>query len=329
MPTAGELIFGSNIWGPGVFNTSGVEPEGRSTWQYHTWRTVRTLAWSSDVTQEKITRLFHDAISVAGDELLHREPYKLDKNLTSYQNSSNFVSHLLTTRPPQDPTVIPDHLLEANSSGLQVGTSNSAAMLKAGTLKNLNQLAIRVHDLVMGVALLDLHSKIPACSNRTELNNYKQMLNTMKKELERVKFAWGPLAGFLTCGVRGLLLVTKDHSQLTVGNCMALLGAAEEVQKLDDIQMKETIWFRTHDYIMGLLKKGYSVSQGNVESGQIVVSKLKLAKCIAYDVGHYWSVQVPGVGCALLPEAYTAMVKLNPAHLLYSGEEEDAMDTNM
>jgi hypothetical protein len=32
-------------------------------------------------------------------------------------------------------------------------------------------------------------------------------------------------------------------SQLTVGNCMALFGAAEEVQKLDEIQMKETIWF--------------------------------------------------------------------------------------
>jgi hypothetical protein len=80
---------------------------------------------------------------------------------------------------------------------------------------------------------------------------------------------------------------------------------------------------------MGLLKKGYSLSQGNVESGQIVVSKLKLANCIAYDVGHYWSVQVPGVGFALLPEACTAMVKLNPAHPLYSEEEEDAMDTNM
>lgn len=80
---------------------------------------------------------------------------------------------------------------------------------------------------------------------------------------------------------------------------------------------------------MRLLKQGYSVSQGNVESGQVAVSKIQMAKCIAYDVGHYWSVQVPGVGCALLPEAYTAMVKLNPAHLLHSAEDEDAMDTDV
>jgi hypothetical protein len=189
---------------------------------------------------------------------------------------------------------------------------------------NLNKFAVRVHDVVVGVALLDLKAKVP----NTESKAQKDNLKNMKRKLEESGFVWGPLAGFLTCGVRGLLLVTRDHREITVGNCMALLSAAEEIQKLDNIQIKETIWVRTHDYIMRLLKKGYLVSQGNIEAGDILVSKVQLATCIAYDIGYYWSVQVPGLSCAYLPEAYIPLVKVVHAQLPASEQEPDAMDTD-
>ncbi|KAH9823362.1 hypothetical protein DFH28DRAFT_922252 [Melampsora americana] len=80
-----------------------------------------------------------------------------------------------------------------------------------------------IHDVVVGVALLDSKAKVPNTETKAQTGNLKNM----KKRLEESDFIWGPLAGFLSCGVRGLLLIARDHREITVGNCMALLSAAE------------------------------------------------------------------------------------------------------
>ncbi|KAH9809222.1 hypothetical protein DFH28DRAFT_934403 [Melampsora americana] len=149
--------------------------------------------------------------------------------------------------------------------------------LKAATFINLNEFSVCVHDKIVGVAVLDLRAKVP----KAESQHLKDNLKKMKKKLEG--------AGF------GSFLVTKDDRNLAVGNCMALLSAAEKIQKAVDI----------------------GVSEG------------RLAMCIAYDTSYYWADQVLCTSCGYLPAAYIPLVKLVQAQLPVSGKEPDAVDSDL
>lgn len=133
--------------------------------------------------------------------------------------------------------------------------------------------------------------------------------------------------GFLISGFRGLMMTSEDHRVVSMGNALAVFKAAEDIQLLETIKIKETIWFRTHDYIMGLLDKGYLASQVNSEPSQFHearVNKIQLAICLAYDIGYCWSVTIPEQEC-FLPKCYPVKDSLmeNKIHIDVDRDENE------
>ncbi|KAH9807762.1 hypothetical protein DFH28DRAFT_1137907 [Melampsora americana] len=320
-PSDGELFFSSGIWSKVMFDCEQPERAHEPTWQSYLWRAMRPIACPTPKRAYESLKLFHDAILVGGEEVIHRVDFQDDPQQSPYENSLRFVSHLLETRP----RIGYSGLLEPSSRSPTTATERT--VVKAATLTKLQNFAINVHDVLMGVAVLDLYAKLPRTANTKEQQEIKKSLKKKITELKAAGFSWACLAAFLISGVRGLIFTSRDHRVIPVGSVKAIMKAAEDIHKRDQIVVKESIWCRTNDYIMNLLIKGYSVSSKldqtqNTQFGEVYVQKIQLAVCMAYDIGYYWTVKVPGISCALLPKAYIPDLRL-PAMAPSLLEEED------
>ncbi|KAH9821714.1 hypothetical protein DFH28DRAFT_1187035 [Melampsora americana] len=105
----------------------------------------------------------------------------------------------------------------------------------------------------------------------------------------------------------------KNGPAVTV---LAVVQAAADIQKEEKLLFKETIWARTHDYIMKLLSKNYNYFKGEVSAPQssadfAYVQKGHLAICLVYDLGYYWSMKVPTSLVMGRPCPYLPALKLN------------------
>ncbi|KAH9823100.1 hypothetical protein DFH28DRAFT_922028 [Melampsora americana] len=225
--------------------------------------------------------VFRGAIVVASDKVTRKEEFVINTNCTEYEKSFALVTHLFKVHP------------SVGSVGLS--SLEGSSQVKSETLGQLNNFATRVHDILLGVAILDLFSKLPkAKNNKKHLKIYKD-LNKQVKVIKDVKLLWGMLGSFLISGVRGLLF-TSD-------NCKT--GPAATV---------------------------LAVFKGEVSAPQCAadfayVKKGPLAICLAYDIGYYWSMKVPTSLVMGLPHPYLAALKLKGGASIESvGNGEDEID---
>ncbi|KAH9807139.1 hypothetical protein DFH28DRAFT_939269 [Melampsora americana] len=318
-PHEGELLFNSDIWSPWLFETKEDPPkDDEHSITFQIYRYLRPIAKPSVYYQMKSCRVFRDAIVVASDEVTRKEEFVINTNCTEYEKSFALVTHLFKVRP------------SVGSVGLS--SLEGSSQVKSETLGQLNNFATRVHDILLGVAILDLFAKLPKAKNNKEHLKIYEDLNKQIKVIKDVKFVWGMLGSFLISGVRGLLFTSDNCKTGPAATVLAVVQAAADIQKQDRLLFKETIWVRTHDYIMRLLSKNYNYFKGEVSAPQSAadfayVKKGPLAICLAYDIGYYWSMKVPtslGMG---LPRPYLAALKLKGGASIESvGNGKDEID---
>ncbi|KAH9806919.1 hypothetical protein DFH28DRAFT_1157709 [Melampsora americana] len=304
---------------PTIINPKYLLPKG---FKFHD-TTLSGTAWLSELNQQvyyqmKSCRVFRDAIVVASDEVTRKEEFVINTNCTEYEKSFALVTHLFKVRP------------SVGSIGLS--SLEGSSQVKSENLGQLNNFATRVHDILLGVAILDLFAKLPKAKNNKEHLKIYEDLNKQIKVIKDVKFVWGMLGSFLISGVRGLLFTSDNCKTGPAATVLAVVQAAADIQKQDRLLFKETIWVRTHDYIMRLLSKNYNYFKGEVSAPQSAadfayVKKGPLAICLAYDIGYYWSMKVPtslGMG---LPRPYLAALKLKGGASIESvGNGKDEID---
>ena len=314
------MLFNSGIWTPWLYQREDDPPNDKSSMAFQIYRLLKPLASPSDYHRREASRLFQDAIVVAADEVIRHEDFTADPHLTDYENSFRFVTYLLDTSP------------KLGSAGVHLIDEDSDVKKKAASLLNLNYFATNVHNVILGVAILDLYAKMPKGKNSKEDKELYMRLDAQIKLVKKTRFTWGCLGSFLISGVRGLIMTSRDSKNNPAPTVLAVIKAAADIQKEGNSLFKENIWIRTHDYIMRLLSRNYNSFKGdtsvsNTKFDGVHVQKVPLAVCLAYDIGHYWSTRI-SCNRLLLPVPYIPEVHVQGASLQLLGEEDDWYNHN-
>lgn len=141
-------------------------------------------------------------------------------------------------------------------------------------------------------------------------------LKNRQSHMSKAAFAWGPMVGFMICGVRGLMVASSDREAFPQSAGFTLLSLAEELQGLDPIgqPFREDIWARTHDFIMRLVLSTYS------GSFNCNISIQTLCQCLCFDYATFWLKRGCPVG--LYPPSSELVGPLVFKHPLMQGTEQ-------
>ena len=111
---------------------------------------------------------------------------------------------------------------------------------------------------------------------------------TMKKEEEKAghAFQYGPLVGFLCCGVRGLLVASVDKNVFPPMSSYIFLEMADELCRRRHTRLEEPVWRSTHDFIMNKIVETFHLP--NHDKPPPLVTKNDLARALCKDFVDFW-----------------------------------------
>lgn len=310
----GELLFPPNVWGPRIYAPHDIEPDKDNE---DLWNALRPLAVPSKVRQGEATRVLQDAVAIAGFRLIDHEEYTFNPQATPLENSTNFLSHLLSTRPTLKKGSKKPAVQAQSSNSMPPVTSKE--VVEVNLLGNIHRFALAFHDVIIALVVLNIYSQMPEGNDPASVTARAKPTQAISR-LKSQSFAWGPLLGFLGCGVRGVMLATRDNRKLPCPVVLGALQVCDHLKNTEEMRITEDIWVRTHSYFMELVVKAYGVTQGETYEG-VLVDKIQLATCLAYDVGYYWSVKVPNLPVTPMPKHYDGGILIRGTKLDF--EEED------
>lgn len=272
------------------------------------WNILRPLAAPTEERQGEATRVFQDAVAIAGDRLVRHSTYAHSLQASPLENTTAFLVHLWATRPT---------LKGGKTHGVDRVTLKNIS-IDPDVLGNLHRFALAIHDLLVALVVLNLYSQMPEGNSKPAVAARAPTTQIISR-LNEEGFSWGPLLGFLGSGFRGILLGTRDNR---MARCASVLGGLEVCaffMRTEKVKLFEDVWIRSHSYLMDLIVKAHSGPVG--QYADVRVDKIRLAHCLAYDLGYYWSVKVPSLPMTPLPKQYDGGAEIKHASI-YAIEEE-------